>query len=103
VEDEVDEEPPEEDGGEGVSDSQPRELSSLELELQNAPRRRQRFILQKALKIRNIETEGRPRKQVRYYREGIGNAYLRQCPRFSHMNADMLMDGLLIMQCRALQ
>lgn len=65
VEDDVDEEPLEEDVGEIVADVKPRELSSLELELQNAPRRKQRFILQKALKIRNTETEGRPRKQVR--------------------------------------
>ncbi|KAG0584379.1 hypothetical protein M758_3G205900 [Ceratodon purpureus] len=63
VEDDVDEEPLEEDVGEIVADVKPRELSSLELELQNAPRRKQRFILQKALKIRNTETEGRPRKQ----------------------------------------
>jgi len=63
VEDEIDDESLEEDVGEIVSDSPPRELSSLELELQNAPRRKQRFILQNALKIRNIETEGRPRKQ----------------------------------------
>ena len=67
VEDELDDESLEgDDAGEVISDSQPRQLSRLELELQNAPRRKQRFILQKALKIRNIETEGRPRKQVRY-------------------------------------
>lgn len=64
-----DDEPLEEDSAgtdaEIVAESPPeRELSGLELELMNAPRRRQRFILQKALKIRNIETEGRPRKQV---------------------------------------
>lgn len=63
-----DDEPLEEDSAgtdaEIVAESPPeRELSGLELELMNAPRRRQRFILQKALKIRNIETEGRPRKQ----------------------------------------
>lgn len=51
-----------------VAESPPeRELSGLELELMNAPRRRQRFILQNALKIRNIETEGRPRKQVKLH------------------------------------
>lgn len=65
-----DDEPLEEDsaGTDVVAESPPeRELSGLELELMNAPRRRQRFILQKALKIRNIETEGRPRKQVRLH------------------------------------
>lgn len=72
VEDELDDEPLEEDdAGEIVSDSPPRELSSLELELRDAPRRKQRFILQKALKIRNTESEGRPRKQVRYYCAGL--------------------------------
>lgn len=68
VEDEMDDDPAEEDApGEIVSESPPRELSSLELELQNAPRRKQRFILQNALKIRNLETEGRPRKPVRFH------------------------------------
>ena len=78
VEGDIDDELLEEDAGEIVSNSPPRELSSLELELQNAPRRKQRFILQKALKIRNMETEGRPRKQVRLYCAGFGNAELRQ-------------------------
>lgn len=51
-----------EDDVEIAPDSQPHQPTNLELELQNAPRRKQRFILQKALKIRNMETEGRPRK-----------------------------------------
>ncbi|KAG0598555.1 hypothetical protein M758_12G084000 [Ceratodon purpureus] len=64
IEEELDDESIEDDdASEIVAESQPRKLSSLELELQNAPRRKQRFILQKALKIRNTETEGRPRKQ----------------------------------------
>lgn len=54
-----------EDDVEIAPDSQPHQPTNLELELQNAPRRKQRFILQKALKIRNMETEGRPRKPVR--------------------------------------
>ena len=70
VEDEMDDEALEEDAGAEIVAESPepeRELSGLELELQNAPRRRQRFILQKALKIRNLETEGRPRKQVGFH------------------------------------
>lgn len=78
MEDEIDDEPLEDDAGKLVSDSPPRELSSLELELQNAPRRKQRFILQKALKIRNTESEGRPRKQVRFYPACLSNSCLRQ-------------------------
>jgi hypothetical protein len=63
VEDDIDGEPLEEasDGSEMISV----EPSELELQLQNSPRRKQRFILQKALKIRNLESEGRPQKRVR--------------------------------------
>jgi len=61
VEDDIDGEPLEEasDGSEMISV----EPSELELQLQNSPRRKQRFILQKALKIRNLESEGRPQKR----------------------------------------
>jgi len=82
VEDEIDDEPLLQDGGEIVSESPPRELSSLELELQNAPRRKQRFILQNALKIRNIESEGRPRKQVRFHPTRLCNAFCTSTRKF---------------------
>ncbi|CAK9875900.1 unnamed protein product [Sphagnum jensenii] len=39
------------------------QMSSLDSQLKGSPRRRQRFLLQKALKIRNIEQEGRPQKR----------------------------------------
>ena len=63
MEDDIEGEPLEEasDGSEMISV----EPSELELQLQNSPRRKQRFILQKALKIRNLESEGRPQKRVR--------------------------------------
>ena len=65
VEEEVDDET-HEDAGVGPGD-QSAPGSSLAVDLQGAPRRKQRFLLQKALKIRNVEVEGRPQRRVSHY------------------------------------